>query len=54
MKWIQEWRALSDRIEGLLQAVSFFASTYDAMGRNDHSDTPRARPRRPIVGRPLA
>src|SRR6266487_4048738 len=35
MSWIEQWRALSTRIEGLLRAGDAFTSMYESAGRND-------------------
>jgi len=36
MQWHERWRALSVRIEGVLQVADFFRAAYDAAVRIDH------------------
>jgi hypothetical protein len=36
MRWFDEWRALSARMDGLLRAATFFTGTLENVGRHDH------------------
>jgi hypothetical protein len=36
VKWLEEWRALSERIDGLIRATTFFTATLENFGRQDH------------------